>query len=144
MPAAAATSGGDVHAEWAQLKPTLRNIARAVYAAAELVGADGDAVTLAAPNTMHRAKCEEHRVDVQRAWSELAGRPITIVLVDRDDGPAAGAPAGRRAPVERPEPEPEDDIDLGELVDAPPGSVPTTLDRLAEAFPGSELIDRRD
>jgi DNA polymerase-3 subunit gamma/tau len=34
----------------------------------------------------------------------------------------------------------ESEIDLSELTDAPPESVKTPLDRLAEAFPGSELL----
>ena len=33
------------------------------------------------------------------------------------------------------------DVDLDDLVDAPPESVRTPIDRLAEAFPGSELIE---
>ena len=37
-----------------------------------------------------------------------------------------------------------DAIDLDDLVDAAPGSTPSTLDRLAQAFPGAELIDGRD
>jgi DNA polymerase-3 subunit gamma/tau len=35
----------------------------------------------------------------------------------------------------------DDDIDLDDLTDAPPDSVKTPIDRLAEAFPGSELVD---
>ncbi|HYN33463.1 MAG TPA: DNA polymerase III subunit gamma/tau [Ilumatobacteraceae bacterium] len=35
----------------------------------------------------------------------------------------------------------DDDVDLDDLIDAPPESVKTPIDRLAEAFPGSELID---
>jgi hypothetical protein len=34
----------------------------------------------------------------------------------------------------------DDDVDLSELTDAPPESVKTPIDRLAEAFPGSELV----
>jgi hypothetical protein len=37
---------------------------------------------------------------------------------------------------------PDDDVDLDDLVDAPPG--PSALDRLAEAFPGSEIVERGD
>ena len=43
-----------------------------------------------------------------------------------------------------PPPPDEEDIDLDDLVDAAPGTVPTTLDRLAEAFPGSQLVERGD
>jgi DNA polymerase-3 subunit gamma/tau len=35
----------------------------------------------------------------------------------------------------------DDEIDLDDLVDAPPESVKTPIDRLADAFPGSELVD---
>jgi DNA polymerase-3 subunit gamma/tau len=35
----------------------------------------------------------------------------------------------------------DDEVDLDDLVDAPPESVKSPIDRLAEAFPGSELID---
>ncbi|MFT4774786.1 MAG: DNA polymerase-3 subunit gamma/tau [Candidatus Azotimanducaceae bacterium] len=35
----------------------------------------------------------------------------------------------------------DDEIDLHDLVDAPPETVKTPIDRLAEAFPGSELVD---
>jgi DNA polymerase-3 subunit gamma/tau len=35
----------------------------------------------------------------------------------------------------------DDEIDVSELTDAPPESVKTPIDRLAEAFPGSELIN---
>jgi DNA polymerase III subunit gamma/tau len=42
------------------------------------------------------------------------------------------------ASVELPD---DDDVDLDDLVDAPPESVKSPIDRLAEAFPGSELIE---
>jgi len=35
----------------------------------------------------------------------------------------------------------DDEVDLDDLVDAPPETVKTPIDRLAEAFPGSELIE---
>ena len=38
----------------------------------------------------------------------------------------------------------EDEIDLNDLVDAPPESVLSPVDRLAQAFPGAELIDDPD
>jgi DNA polymerase-3 subunit gamma/tau len=35
----------------------------------------------------------------------------------------------------------DDEVDLDDLVDAPPEAVKTPIDRLAEAFPGSEMVD---
>ena len=40
-----------------------------------------------------------------------------------------------------PPPPPDDEVDLTELVDAPPESVVSPIDRLLQAFPGSQLID---
>lgn len=58
---------------------------------------------------------------------------------------ATPAPAPAAEPAWEPEPEPyvpeaDEDVDLHELTDAPPESVKTPIDRLAEAFPGSELM----
>ena len=54
--------------------------------------------------------------------------------------PTAPDPAPAEPFVDRVLPD-DDDVDLDDLVDAPPESVKTPIDRLAEAFPGSELIE---
>jgi DNA polymerase-3 subunit gamma/tau len=38
-------------------------------------------------------------------------------------------------------PTPDEEIDLDDLVDAPPEAVVSPIDRLAQAFPGSKLVD---
>jgi DNA polymerase-3 subunit gamma/tau len=75
----------------------------------------------------------------------------------RPDGPSSPAPAGSSSsstsstssapsepePDSEPEPhvpEADEDVDLHALTDAPPESVKTPIDRLADAFPGSELL----
>jgi DNA polymerase III subunit gamma/tau len=40
-----------------------------------------------------------------------------------------------------PPPPDEDDIDLTELVDAPPESIVSPTDRLLQAFPGSQMVE---
>jgi DNA polymerase-3 subunit gamma/tau len=93
--------------------------------------------------------------------STHAGVPFTVALVDGGSGGGGGSGAERApssaerddTPVdpigdddtpdsvgvgELPD---DDDVDLDDLVDAPPESVKTPIDRLAEAFPGSELIE---
>ena len=98
---------------------------------------------MSTPNEIHRAKCEEHRGDVERL-SVPSGRAVPSASSPRTTPPRrrrpslgepAGGPDGRRA---------DDDIDLSDLVDAAPGAVTTTLDRLAQAFPGAELIEESD
>jgi DNA polymerase-3 subunit gamma/tau len=97
------------------------------------------------------------RPDVRDAGASQVpvGRPETETGSDRTEpssprtrGLAAAAALGRspetsadessEPPVALPD---DDDVDLDDLVDAPPESVKSPIDRLAEAFPGSELID---
>jgi DNA polymerase-3 subunit gamma/tau len=59
--------------------------------------------------------------------AERAARAAAAAPDQTDDAPAHHLPD-------------DDEVDLGELTDAPPESVKTPIDRLAEAFPGSELI----
>jgi len=54
---------------------------------------------------------------------------------------AAGQTAEDDPPVSAIDLPDDDDVDLDDLIDAPPDSVKSPIDRLAEAFPGSELID---
>ena len=143
--------GVDPAAEWEQVvRPTLRGLVRAVFTPVDVLGAAGSTVTMAAPNTTHRDKCEQHRDAVERAWMVATGRAVSIDLVvggggsDAVSGPAPemGAAAESSASASRAAAEHES-IDLDDLVDAAPGSAPatTTLDRLAEAFPGAEVVE---
>ena len=110
-------------------------MARAVFTPVDVVAAGADTITLAAPNAAHLAKCREHLSAVEQACTDgpRHGRSrIELIVARRPADPE------RR----RPPPPADDDVDLDDLVDAPPGSVPSTIDRLAEAFPGSELVER--
>jgi DNA polymerase III subunit gamma/tau len=66
--------------------------------------------------------------------------PPRVSAVERATRAAAAAPEPEphvRASADLPD---DDEIDLSELSDAPPESVQSPIDRLAEAFPGSELV----
>jgi DNA polymerase-3 subunit gamma/tau len=136
----------------------------------KLLGVRDGALTLGAPNDAHRAKCEQHRADVERIASGVVGAPVRVSVItdtsarhddhdDHDDrdlpdprdagsGPGGGrSPGSSSAPVVQLHPAgpppADEDIDLDDLVDAPPESVVSPIDRLAQAFPGSELLDER-
>ena len=165
------------------IRPSLRGMARPIYAPTEFLRSTVSTLTLSAPNGVHLRKCEEHRTVVEAAVSEFAGGQISVELVDGEGGdgatsssPSSGelstaaspaadlgssepmgpppesprAAAQRRAleQVDEPAPVPvvselpdDHDVDLDDLIDAPPESVKTPIERLAEAFPGSELVD---
>jgi DNA polymerase III subunit gamma/tau len=129
------------------VRPALRGMARAVYAPASYVRSTASSLTLSVPNAVHLGKCEEHRAIVESALTELLGAAVSVELIT-----AAGSPGVSTGAAEHESPaagvdvsSDDDDIDdigdLDDLVDAPPESVRSPIDRLAEAFPGSELIE---
>ena len=147
----AAHPSGDLAAQaaamWADgIKPTLKSLARAMYSNTTLLGVRDGNLALGVSNDAHRARCDDHRKDVEAAIARVVGGPVTVVLVvdggheDHDDNvvqlkrPAASA----SVPVE------EEEVDLTDLVDAPPEESLSPIDRLAQAFPGSEIIDERN
>jgi DNA polymerase-3 subunit gamma/tau len=129
------------------LRERLRGPVKARYAPASYLGTTGSTVRLGLPNEAHRDKCEQHRELVERELSSAAGAVVAVELVT-DGGSGGGwggdaddAPPGDREGVGRPGD--EEDIDPHDLVDVPPESVKSPIDRLAEAFPGSELVEDR-
>jgi DNA polymerase-3 subunit gamma/tau len=120
---------------WADhVVPRLKGIAKAIYLPGRFVATDGAKATFALPNPQQVAKCETYRAEVEAALAAQFHRPVPLVLVVDD-----GAPAD--AGVERADIALDDEVDLAELVEAPPSSVPSSLDRLTQAFPGAQLID---
>jgi DNA polymerase-3 subunit gamma/tau len=152
------------------VKGQLKPLVRALYSAGDFSRQDGDVWVFAVPTAPHGAKCDEHRADVEAALAAVVGSPVTLRIEAGGQavGSAAPAPAppepkpdpaptesgaerAARAAAAEPDPEPEvvqpidlpddDEVDLDELTDAPPETVKTPIDRLAEAFPGSELMN---
>jgi len=144
------SAGGDPATEWTiRVRPVLKGLVRAVFTPVDILGGDATTVTMAAPNDTHRAKCEQYRAEVEAAWRAETGRDVTIELVvggrpggddsaslatPRSDSPSTAPAAGHPAA--------DDDVDLDDLVDAGPGTGPSALDRIAEVFPGSQLVER--
>ncbi len=107
------------------------------------------------------------RSDPTPSTTPRAEPSVDAVSVAGDDSPGASTPSGAAAPARSPrergmaaaaaagaataeaddepamaESLPDDhEVDIDDLVDAPPETVKTPIDRLAEAFPGSELIE---
>jgi DNA polymerase-3 subunit gamma/tau len=171
-PSRVAAAGTTVPEAWeATVKSALKPFVRALYSAGSFTGNDGATWHFSVPNAAHGKKCAEHRTDVEAALSAAVGTPITIVIGEgAHDDPDHSAPVARATPATdassgsaRAAPEaslsdPGDDVagappsavtdepvDPDELTDAPPDTVLTPIDRLAQAFPGSELVaDDRD
>jgi hypothetical protein len=108
-----------------------------VFAPVEVVAADGDVLTLAAPNPTHQAKCAQHVADVERALRDATGRTVSV----RWGSAEAAAPP----PPAVATPPPSDDEHH-----VPDDSKPvlnggqSVLERLSEAFPGATLVGEDD
>ena len=122
----------------AGLRPPLL---RALFSAVSAQDFDGTTLHLRAPNAAHLEKVNEKVDSVQEQLSAAAGRPITIELtvsevVERT--PSRGTTRPRKV-----ESDLDDMVDVTEVVDAPKDAMPSMVDKLAEAFPGSQIIDKK-
>ena len=157
--APAAAAGGslaaDAAARWAtEIKPKLKGLARALFSNTTLLGERDGSFALGVANEATRTKCLDHRAEVEAAIAAAVGGKVPLLLVvhtgagDHDDEVDAGnldagnnvVPLARTA-APAPPPPADEDVDLDDLIDAPPESVVTPLDRLTQAFPGSQLVD---
>jgi len=142
--AAAQPDDGDPRGDWTErVRPSLRGLARPLFAPVDFVMAGDGTITLAAPNPAHRDRCVEYVADVERAWKDVTGAAVRIVWID-GPGDATG-PTTRPAAAESPGP--ATDHDEHDELDTPDESRPaiaggqSVLDRLAEAFPGAERVE---
>jgi DNA polymerase-3 subunit gamma/tau len=130
---------------WAtDVLPALKPLVRAIYAAATLLGERDGAIAVGPPNEAHLAKCEQHRAAVEAAIASVAGGPVPLLLVvEGGGGGGAPAPTGRGpGPAALADDDPfADAVDPDELTDAPPVTMRSPVERLTEAFPGSELVE---
>jgi DNA polymerase-3 subunit gamma/tau len=146
-----------VAAAWQQfILPNLKPMARALFSAGHFLGERDGAVVLGLPNETHRSRCETYRTDVEAAITAHFGTAAQLTLVvdnspSHDDGLAPVVPLRSNSPgatasvaqgrTANNDVADDEDIDMNDLVDAPPESILTPLDQLAQAFPGSKLIE---
>ena len=132
---------------WEQtVKGQVKPLVRALYSAGSFVGHSDGVWQFSVPNEAHGARCREHAGAVEAALTKSVGEPVKLEFVvggrGHDDDPAPVARTAPTAPASAPAVDDPaiDEVDLSELTDAPPESVRTPIDRLAEAFPGSEFV----
>ena len=162
-PAAAPSGSIDaamVSAAWQQsILSTLKPMARALFSAGHIVGDSNGTLLVGLPNETHRSRCEGHRGDVEAAITKHFGVGIKLTLVVDTSPPSEGGQGGSstsrnnsnnntdptdtgsRRPAEPRALPKDEEVDVNDLIDAPPESVISPIDQLSQAFPGSKLID---
>jgi DNA polymerase-3 subunit gamma/tau len=124
-----------------QLLDGLPRGTKAIFSTGRFVESNGQAAVFALANAPTRDHCEKKRPEVEAALAAHFGRPVPLLLVTDADvgGPAPAGPSATPAAPSAPVDEVEDVGDVHALEDAP--SVGSGAERLAEAFPGAELIE---
>jgi hypothetical protein len=120
---------------------SLSNRARSRFAGGRFIAVEGGAAVFGLPNVHHARRCEEVREEVEQALASHFARPVPLrVVVDQ----GGATPSTGSAALSGPDPDEEVSLqDLGELTDAT--DVATSgLERIAEIFPGAELVDGGD
>lgn len=159
-PAAAPSSSIDaamVSAAWQQsILSTLKPMARALFSAGRIVGDSNGTLLVGLPNETHRSRCESHRGDLEAAIAKHFGVGIKLTLVVDTSSPSDGGQGsssssrnnntdptdtGSLRPAEPRALPKDEEVDVNDLIDAPPESVVSPIDQLTQAFPGSKLID---
>jgi len=118
---------------------TLSQRVKSRYRAGRFVEAGDGVAQYGLPNSIHANRCEEGRPEVEAALAAHFGVPVTVTIVVDGDAPPPPVP-GRPAPLRDDDP---DDVDMSELVDAD-ATATSSIDRIAEVFPGVEAVEVRD
>jgi hypothetical protein len=123
-----------------QVRPALRGMTKAIYMGAQVGTMVSEALVIRFAGEPHRVRAEEYRREVEKALATAAGRAIVLSLVV-DAGPGHDDNVVQLKRVEQPQA--DEDIDTADLVDVPPDAIVSPIDRLTQAFPGSEIIEER-
>ena len=107
--------------------------AKVRFGGGHFVGVDDASATFALPNPVHRDRCEECRAEVEQALAAHFGRPVPLRLTVVEPGtpPIAGTT----------ETQPDEEIDLTDLRDAPAAEVASPVDHVMQMFEGAEVVE---
>lgn len=107
--------------------------AKVRFGGGHFVGVDDVSATFALPNPVHRDRCEECRPEVEQALASHFGRPVPLRLIVVEPGTPSSA-----GTVET---QPDDEIDLTDLRDAPAAEVASPVDHVMQIFEGAEVVE---
>jgi hypothetical protein len=102
------------------------------------VSADDGVATFALPNKVHRDRADEFRGEVEQALAGHFGRPVPLRLVVEGE---VAAPAPPPASDQTPASQDDDDVDVEDLRDAPPGTLASPEDHVMRVFEGAQVVE---
>ena len=130
---------GQVLAAWPEMVAGLKPLVRALYSAVTAVSCTDNTLVVHAPNEPHMKKALEHIAVVNERIGVLTGRPLAISFSVAENTTATSGRAPKAKEVVE---DVYEAIDRSELTDVPNGAVPSAVDQLAKAFPGSTVVEQ--
>jgi len=121
----------ELQAAWSPVLEALKGATRGMFRDGRFEASTGGPTVLTVPKGPPLDQLEKRRPEVEAALAAHFGQPVPIRVVVGADAPAAPA-----ADLAGPD---EEVVDVHELEDAP--SAGSGVERLAEAFPGAELVE---
>ena len=124
----------ELQAEWSRVFDGLKGATKGMFRDGRFEASTDAVAVFTVPKGPPLDQLEKRRPEVEAALAAHFGRPVPIrLVVDSDASPAPASASA--APTEAD----DDVIDMHELEDAP--SAGSGAERLAEAFPGAELVE---
>ncbi|MHB1128468.1 MAG: hypothetical protein ACYC06_00245 [Ilumatobacteraceae bacterium] len=138
-------SDRDVMSKWPDVLASLKPLVRALYSAVQPKDCVDGILTVVAPNQVHSTKAQEHSKIVQDVLSRVAARSITLAFdapaFSRGKAQSQFTSHSRQTNTSSSTDADNEEIDPTDVVDAPRTSTTNIVDRLTQAFPGSQIID---
>jgi hypothetical protein len=127
---------------WTAVLDTLNQRVRARFKGGRVLAVSDGSISFAVPNAIARDRCLQVGPELEAGLTQHFGRTVRVEVVidDQTAGPIDPAKIDSRPTASSPS-DPDDDIGpVSELADATDQSA-NGIDRLSQAFPGSEVVD---
>ena len=126
---------------WLAMLDSQSTAARARYRSGQIESVTDGRVRFVLASEIEMKRCEQYRPQIEAAITEAFGSPLSLELAVGD----VSAPKPRGAASSTPErgPAHESEVDIHDLTDADTVNA-SAAERIAEVFPGAEIIDKEN
>ena len=124
---------------WFAMLDNQSTASRARYRSGQIESIEDGRVRFVLASDIEQKRCEQYRPQIEAAMTEAFGSPLTLELAVGD----MATPSSRQRTNVSPAPEPahETEVDIHDLTDADTVN-PSPAERIAEVFPGAEIIEQ--
>ena len=126
---------------WLTMLDTQSTAARARYRSGQIESVTDGRVRFVLASEIEMKRCEQYRPQIEAAVTEAFGSPLSLELAVGDV--SAPKPRGTTSSTPEREPAHESEVDIHDLTDADTVNA-SAAQRIAEVFPGAEIIEKEN